>query len=265
MPSKKAITNSDKKIDDLYGFHKSAFLRSIDIIERDVDRLISQGLTDSVLIKSKIEIIITKSGYREALDGYLSAGYQDTLNESYNLYQNLYNKNFNFSPESLASFSIRKGQDLGTFSDLLTNYVNSVNKQLVNSSLSGISSALTTEAASGIASTLGLYSQTELETSVARLYRTANNLLASDNGIELFQYTGPTSGNIRPFCLEHVGQIKTRAAWNELNNGPRQPKPVMEFQGGYRCRHSLIGVPGELLGYFEGIETETRAAAEARQ
>ena len=257
------ISQSDKNVDNVYITYLQALEIAVAKIEKDIIKLVASN-PNPATIKAQVQMIVNKSGYLAVVDDYLEAGYQSILNESYNLYDRLYDQRFNFSQDSLDSFVVRKSQDLDRFTGLTGGLVNDVNKQIVNSSAAGIAADLTEEAVSGLVATFNNHSTLELETSVARAYRAGNTQLAQDNGIELFQYAGPVSGNIRPFCLANVGKIRSFAKWNELDNG-KQPKPVSEFQGGYRCRHSFVGVPEGVEDDFEEIEKDVRAQAAARE
>jgi hypothetical protein len=52
---------------------------------------------------------------------------------------------------------------------------------------------------------------------------------------QLYAYVGPVDGIIRPFCLEHVGKVYTKAEIDRLDNG-QLPNPFLTG-GGYNCRH----------------------------
>jgi hypothetical protein len=58
------------------------------------------------------------------------------------------------------------------------------------------------------------------------------------NNITQYIYVGPNDDRTRPFCREHIGQIKTEAEWNALDNG--QINPVFLYCGGYNCRHAIV-------------------------
>lgn len=236
------IKKADKNVDDVFKAFDSGIVSSSNYIEREINLLMLEEGLSPIVLKSRIQDIVRKSGYSANIRAYLDEGYQGIINESFNLYENLYDQRFNFSEGSLEGFALRQGQDLVTFETLETKLINDLNKQLVNSQMSGLAAGLTSEATGGIINVFSNNSTVELETSVARTYRASNRDLAQDNGIEEFFYAGPSTGNIRPFCLAHVGKTRTMEEWNSLDNGKGQPKPVSEYQGGYRCRHSFVGV-----------------------
>lgn len=64
------------------------------------------------------------------------------------------------------------------------------------------------------------------------------------NDVTKYIYVGPDDNKTRPFCHNHIGEIKTEAEWNKLDNG--QINPVFVYAGGYNCRHAIVP-------YVEGI------------
>ena len=80
--------------------------------------------------------------------------------------------------------------------------------------------------------------RTLYDTSVSVLGRQVESLQASDDPTTLFAFVGPVDSVTRPWCLEHVGRVYTRAEIDALNNG--QISPVFLTGGGYACRHVFI-------------------------
>jgi hypothetical protein len=65
--------------------------------------------------------------------------------------------------------------------------------------------------------------------------------LKDENHI-VYTYFGPIDKFNRPVCNVWMRQAKAGRVWTreqiaKLDNGPRQPKPVFVYCGGYRCRH----------------------------
>lgn len=52
---------------------------------------------------------------------------------------------------------------------------------------------------------------------------------------QLYAYVGPVDAIIRPFCLQHIGKVYTKAEIEALDNG-QLPNPFLTG-GGYNCRH----------------------------
>lgn len=57
---------------------------------------------------------------------------------------------------------------------------------------------------------------------------------------DAFLYEGPIDGLTRPFCVERVGKVFSRAAIDEMDNG--QLDNTLITGGGYNCRHTWIPV-----------------------
>jgi hypothetical protein len=51
-------------------------------------------------------------------------------------------------------------------------------------------------------------------------------------------YVGPVDNKTRDFCLEHVGQTRTRAEWEEI--GDSEGVDIFAEGGGWSCRHRLL-------------------------
>lgn len=52
---------------------------------------------------------------------------------------------------------------------------------------------------------------------------------------DVFLYSGPIDNQMRPFCLQHIGKVFSRAAIDALDNG--QLADTFLTGGGYNCRH----------------------------
>jgi hypothetical protein len=63
----------------------------------------------------------------------------------------------------------------------------------------------------------------------------------------VYKYIGPRDSKTRPFCARYIDGYYTRAYLDSLDNGPRQPKPVSRYLGGWLCRHSLAPIPRFLV------------------
>jgi len=67
-----------------------------------------------------------------------------------------------------------------------------------------------------------------------------------------FDYVGFIRKNTRDFCLKMLAQAKAGKRWtvkelDALDNGPKQPKPVSQCRGGWRCHHDTEPDP-----FYEG-------------
>ena len=58
-----------------------------------------------------------------------------------------------------------------------------------------------------------------------------------------FEYFGANDGRTRSFCREHIGKVYTLNQIEKLDNG--QGLSVLQYKGGYNCRHDWIPVGNE--------------------
>jgi hypothetical protein len=82
--------------------------------------------------------------------------------------------------------------------------------------------------------------RTLYDTSVSVYGRAVEAVQAGDDPDTPFAYMGPVDSVTRPFCLQHVGKVYTRAQIDELDNG--QLGDVFLTGGGYGCRHQFVEV-----------------------
>lgn len=86
------------------------------------------------------------------------------------------------------------------------------------------------------------FADSQMRTSLYGLTRTVDRQIYEDIGEEEFIYTGALDKRTRPFCKARVGK---RFDIEEINNfGSQNGSGLDGFfsPGGFRCRHSLIGV-----------------------
>jgi hypothetical protein len=79
-----------------------------------------------------------------------------------------------------------------------------------------------------------------VDTATRLVDRTLTMKTWKEAGITTFLYSGPKDKKNRDFCSERVGKTFTLAEISKMNNG--QSLPVLEFLGGWRCRHVLSPV-----------------------
>lgn len=77
--------------------------------------------------------------------------------------------------------------------------------------------------------------RTLYDTSISIYGRQVEDLQAGDDPETLFVYLGPVDAEMREFCEDWVGKVRTRADIDGLDNG--QLPNVMLTGGGYNCRH----------------------------
>lgn len=79
--------------------------------------------------------------------------------------------------------------------------------------------------------------RTVYDTAVSTYSRQVDHLHATGQPDEAFLYVGPVDGKARPFCLDRVGKVYSRAQIDRMDNG--QLPNVMVTGGGYNCRHAF--------------------------
>lgn len=83
------------------------------------------------------------------------------------------------------------------------------------------------------------YAGTVGNTQLASLDRTARIVQADKAGIKKMKYMGVVDNLTRPFCRDHVGEVRTIEEWRNMKNNVN-PQPVSKYCGGWNCRHRLM-------------------------
>lgn len=88
------------------------------------------------------------------------------------------------------------------------------------------------------------YSNTIARSQIAGYGRESKNTKAFIGGVVWAEYIGTNTKNTRLFCLEHTSNSSPRGdnhyhvdEINQMDNGPRQLKPVLTYCGGWNCNH----------------------------
>ena len=86
--------------------------------------------------------------------------------------------------------------------------------------------------------------KTEINTSLQAFSRTVTANKAAELGYETFRYMGPDDGVTRPFCEDTLNGgdngVYTLDEIQAMDN--EQGLPVMQYGGGYNCRHRWVPV-----------------------
>jgi len=82
--------------------------------------------------------------------------------------------------------------------------------------------------------------------SIMRYHNAANLAVAEQVGVKKFKYYGNIMATTRPFCVSHVGEIKTKEAWENIGRNQswkgKASSNIFIDVGGYNCRHHLTPV-----------------------
>jgi len=79
------------------------------------------------------------------------------------------------------------------------------------------------------------HAKTYAQTSLMGYDRFVTNRLGQEAGLDNYLYLGPNDAVTRKFCRRHVNKSFTLEEIKNLDNG--QGLPVLQFQGGWNCRH----------------------------
>jgi hypothetical protein len=243
------LKRRDAIIDNTLARLDRAYSRLKDKLEEYVSNERLTQAIDVAAARKDVERILLASGIYDVVGD--DSQYADYLQYAKDIYKRAYGENFEYKKISLEEMNILKDMQFDKFNrlteagrDLLADSV--VNLRLGAATFESARAELTALVDSGLAR----YVNTWIETAQSAFSSMASTKLASDNGIEKFEYVGVIDNITRPFCLEHIGEIKTIAEWDDLDNG--QINPVSIYRGGYNCRHVLIGVPA---GFEKPIDT----------
>lgn len=201
----------------------------------------SDDIEDVTLTDTRLQEILVASGFLVAVSEIVNRIYQETLDTSVNMYTSLYDRPFVLADTSIDALNVVRAKDASKLASFASDINDNLSRQ-VASMLSG--DATRAQILRALRETINTefrrHIKTWVNTQTSAYYRTVTVRLALDNGIKRFKYIGPVDSLMRPFCREHIGQIRTIDEWNALDNG--QIRPVSAYQGGYNCRHDLVGV-----------------------
>jgi len=230
-----------RRIEDEYILALEKTMRNL---ERNLIPLLDQyrviEAADAALARRDIQRILTESGYYRVTGELLNEGYQEAIEEVQALYFASVGENFQFAEASLERLNALKNLDLGEYNKLADGFTTTLTRTLTDINFGAVSANQAVQTLQDNVDKLGGHASTWIRTGLSAIYRESSIALAEDNGITRYIYKGPLDIKTREFCREHLNEIKTKAEWDELDNG--QITPVSTFGGGFNCRHQLIGV-----------------------
>lgn len=83
------------------------------------------------------------------------------------------------------------------------------------------------------------YIKTVSDTQLSAIDRIIRREQAKQGSINTMKYFGPMDGRTRPFCAGQIGAIRSIEEWESMYNDTG-PQPVIDYCGGWFCRHRLI-------------------------
>lgn len=113
----------------------------------------------------------------------------------------------------------------------------SVRQQVIRGIVLGQSAQIDVE---GLGGRLESHIKTEIRTGEMAFSRTITALKSKDLGVKKYEYVGPLDNLTREFCRGVVGHTYTEEEIKGMDN--EQGLPVLEYGGGYNCRHIWLPV-----------------------
>ena len=230
----------------------SSYTRNLESVAQTFQRKLEQLLSsyngnyaaiDVAAARAQITGLLMDSGYYEVVNDLLGPGYQALLDGSLADYSAYLGESLSFHEVSLARLEKLREAKFLDWTTIADDRVNAMQKIMMNVSFGSQTIDQAIEAIDGeIKDSFEQHGKTWIETSLSGWAQEESNVLASDAGLNDFQYVGPDDALTRPFCQEHLNEIKTLEEWRALDNGTELP--VDQYCAGWGCRHQLIAVLG---------------------
>lgn len=195
---------------------------------------------DVALAMSDIQKVLTDSGVYVTGDDMFTEGYQKVMDSSIEVYRKIYGENLQYTDQALQNLEALRTVQSAAYNELWTGFSNTLTRELTSLSFG---TTTYSAAAQVLQEELGIIqsqADTIIRTTMSEVHRTSTMLLGEDLEIKKYKYYGPDDKITRPFCREHMDQIKTMDEWKALDNG--QIGNAATNGGGYNCRHRLVPV-----------------------
>lgn len=244
MANRSIVQSRLKRVDGLKSFWTSqleAVAKSLEQAMRENIAAASGGnaTIDAALARAQVQALLTQSGYYTAVGDLFGKGYQEIIDGLFKDYGKLI-PNLQFTDVSAKTLQMIKDRDLQVFMDLSETQATNMQRVLLNYSFGVSDRQAAFDELNSITSDLSNTSSLAVDTAISGFEQQVSNMIATDSGIEYFEYVGPDDNITRPFCAEHLGEVKTLEEWSKLDNG--QGLPVQIYVGGWNCRHTLESV-----------------------
>lgn len=222
---------------------------TLDKTMRKLEKLLVESITSEDIIKTadialalqNTQNLLLESGYYTATGEMFNTVWQEILNETYTMYNELYGKGLQFSEVSMQELEYFRKKVLYQFKNIGDNIALQVSNGIIDMQLGSLGrKELFAQISDVIASNQERYINTWIKTSTSGFYNEGNRLLAEDNGMNKFRYMGKIIKTSRDFCRRMINQVMTMAEWAKQDN--EQGLPVNIYCGGYSCQHSLVAV-----------------------
>lgn len=233
---RKQIRATDEQIEKWLRGLKQIFRKSVVETLRNIQGDVAQREALSQLVS--LYDVLERTGLSDKL-AELTPIYVAELKTIADIYQDIAKAN-PFSQTDREVIEALITFDAGRVGNTVRDYIGEVQTVLARSVILGTEPDLTLF--DDLEDGLGNHLRTELRTLTNSFARTVNAAKAEELGFTLFQYVGPDDDVTRPFCeslLSESPPIYSIEQINEMTarNANGQGLDVMQYGGGYNCRH----------------------------
>lgn len=226
-------------INDIINEQQAEYEKVLHDLELELYSFIdSPEAQDIELLETRLTQLLTVSGFYMFADNIINNIYQELAENSFFLYT----EKPLFTEQDITSLNILKEQDLSKYTrygedlnNILIRSIDQYNKGFINKT---VLMEIIKDTVSG---DFRNYVKTWIGTSLSSFYRQTTLVLGLNAGFTKFKYVGKLIETSREFCRKHIGQIKTIAEWNSLDN-EQGLYPISDYLGGWNCQHRLVGV-----------------------
>jgi hypothetical protein len=231
-----AVADYEANLRRIWGLVRTSLRRVLRQWDAEDGRLVTtaQNLGRVLTLRETLRAAMQEAGYDDialaAVDDPLDALASQVLRSS-----RIANQAARLSPVSLEAIGAWKELKLADLLDLAEDTARAVQSAAldgvlglrpVDRLLDDVEAALDDSAARA---------RTVYDTAVSTFTRQMEALASDGTSDELFLYVGPVDSKTRPFCLERVGRVYSRAQIDAMDNGSL---PNVFITGGsYNCRH----------------------------
>ena len=195
-----------------------------------------------------VQRILREEGYYREVSRFVR-GYDDLVGVMGEAFEEM-NLGLSFTTKDMDAMRLLKEQDIVVFRSIGADLSRRVNRNLFQSVMVSRSVGDVTRSIRSLVvgtdeerGLLDRHAATWADTALKSFDRQMTYRAGESAGLEYYAYLGPLDRRTRRFCAYHVGLTFHKSQIEQMDNG--QIGPVMQYCGGYRCRHSLVPVAME--------------------
>jgi len=216
-------------------------------LEVSMNQLLAQGnagggTVDVALARANVERLLVESGYYEVTGSLLDSTYQSFIDGAHAAYQKQYGKSLQYSDVSMKRLDQIRALDADNFNTIAADNINQLQKVMLDYQFGAIDLQ---QASARIAQVMGpdfeRYSETVIRATASAFDREASNLMATDAGLDMFEFVGPDDQVTSPECEVDLARGPMPwSYWEERVN--KGGYPVVTYGNHVNCRHSVVPV-----------------------